>query len=186
MLAKLSKRWWWILVVWVISILTVTVVNYNTKPLYTGRTTVIESFDGTQNTYKSRLVKASKMALSKEVITDCSKKLHDLGNTISPDALLKSVNVCRIKNTNILAIEVTLPDPQEAKEATDVLANRLKKAYFETYLTSLKSIDPTEVTPVNQHQSQKLMLTPLLSLLLGIILVICIPARNKPGWENRS
>jgi capsular exopolysaccharide synthesis family protein len=60
---------------------------------------------------------------------NAANTLNDLNLRYSPEEILKSTKVSPVKDTNIIAIEVTLPDPQEAKIAADVVASALKNVY---------------------------------------------------------
>jgi uncharacterized protein involved in exopolysaccharide biosynthesis len=137
MLAKIGKRWWLPFVcafaVAFLGFLSAAYVNYNSEPMYVGRTTVMESFgspmEGQPDHYKMRLGDLGNLATSQAVLSNTAQTLSDLGMKFTPQQVLSGTSIMPVKDTNILAIEVTLPDAKEAKVAADVIAAEFKKVY---------------------------------------------------------
>lgn len=137
MLSRIAARWWLTLVcafpVAFLGLLSAAYVNHNTEPMYAGRTTVMESVgppvQGQSDYYKMRLANLGNLATSQRVLSNAANTLSELGMKYSPRQILMSTSVTPVRDTNTLAIEVTLPDAQEAKISADVIAAELKKAY---------------------------------------------------------
>ena len=141
----IRKRRWLIVLGMVICVGTVAAYNLTAVPLYVGRTTLMEakgmSKEGVsvfpdmslygQMDVQLRLSNLGSIATSNKVIRDAIETLRDLDSKYSDEELLAAVRVEPVKDTNILAIEVTLPDPVEAKKAADVMASCFKNAYNE-------------------------------------------------------
>lgn len=113
--------------------------------MYTGRTTLMEvlgmSKEGVSPfpemrspmllDVQLRLSNLASLATSNKVMQDAIMTLRDLGSVYTNEELLAATKVEPVRDTNILAIEVTLPDPVEAKKAADVIASAFKNAYKE-------------------------------------------------------
>jgi len=111
--------------------------------MWTGRTTLVESENLTRETIplypqmvyggvndiQLRLSNLGTIAVSNTVMQNAANTLNDLNLKYSPEEILQSTKVSPVKDTNIIAIEVTLPDPEEAKIAADVVASALKNVY---------------------------------------------------------
>lgn len=117
--------------------------NYRTKPLFTGRTTLMEktgmSKEGvplyqeqyTQLDLQLRLSNLGTIATSQKVLQNAAETLGDLNIQTTPLEILQATKVQPVRDTNILAVEVTLQNPEEAKVAADVLSAEFKKVYAE-------------------------------------------------------
>lgn len=139
----IRKRRWLIILGMVICVGAVAIHNMTTQPLYTGRTTVMESKGMAQEgvpiypepymqlDVQLRLSNLANIATSQRVLNNASVTLDDLGLKISASEILAHTSVEPVRDTNILAIEVTLPDPIEAKTAADVISSEFKRAYAE-------------------------------------------------------
>jgi len=139
----IRRRRWLIILGMVICVGAVQLHNYRTVPMWTGRTTLVESENLTRETIplypqmvyggvndiQLRLSNLDTIAVSNTVMQNAANTLNDLNLRYSPDEILQSTKVSPVKDTNIIAIEVTLPDPQEAKIAADVVASALKNVY---------------------------------------------------------
>lgn len=137
----IRKRRWLIILGMVVCVGAVAVNNMITEPLFTGRTTVMESKDMSQSNVplypeqylqqdiQLRLSNLGNLATSQRVLESAAKTLDDLSMKFSPDEILAHTKVQPVKDTNILAVEVTLPNPNEAKIAADVVAAELKRIY---------------------------------------------------------
>jgi polysaccharide biosynthesis transport protein len=123
--------------------ISVGIANNFTKPLYIGRTTVMERQQGPEQgvpVYREyvpmtnlevHLSNLGNIATSQEVMRRSAESLLTLGITVDPRSLLRTVSVRPVQNTQILAIEVTSPDVIEAKAAADVIAYEFKRFYTE-------------------------------------------------------
>lgn len=139
----IRRRRWLIIFGTLVAVLTVASWNYNSEALYVGRTTLMESKSIQQMgvpLYQSQLMSTTpdiqlqlsnlgNIATSQKVLMNAAQTLSDLGMRFQPDQILGATNVAPVRDTNILAIEVTLPDAKEAKVAADVIASEFKKVY---------------------------------------------------------
>lgn len=125
--------WWMMVITWIICVSAVLVWSSHTVPLYTGRTTIALMTPPSEHLSKSemqsKLSAVEDIARSTEVLQATSSALSKLGVKVSLDDLRRSLNVDHIKDTSILAIEVTFGDPEQAKVMTDVVAAEMKKRY---------------------------------------------------------
>ena len=82
------------------------------------------------------------IATSERVLSNAVSTLSDLGVHETPEQILAATSVQPVKDTNILAVEVTLPArdmseeakrsaQEDAKVAADVVAAEFKRAYAE-------------------------------------------------------
>ena len=196
MLARIGARWWLILVcafpAAFAGVFLAAFTSYNTEPLYIGRTVLAESLGppvpGQPAYYNMRLGNLGNLASSQAVLSNAAQTLNDLGLKFTPEQILSSTSIMPVKDTSFLAIEVTLPDPREAKVAADVIAAELKKEYLRRNALKsgemgLKTIDPVYVRPVDQHKALKLGLGLiggfLLGAVLGLILAAALPCRAR-------
>lgn len=69
------------------------------------------------------------IATSQTVLENAAQALWDLGLKFTPQQILSATSVTPVRDTNFLAIEVTLTDPNDAKVAADVIATEFKKVY---------------------------------------------------------
>lgn len=69
------------------------------------------------------------LATSQRVMQNAAQTLSDLGLNYDARRILSATSVTPVRDTNILAIEVTLPDAEAAKVAADVVAAEFKKVY---------------------------------------------------------
>ena len=139
----IRRRRWLIILGMLVCVGAVEVNNLLTLPLYRAHTTVMESGGMTQEgiplypepymqlDLQLRLSNLSNIATSQRVLKDAAATLSDLGLKFTADEILSRTSVQPVKDTNILAIEVTLPDGREAKVAADVMADEFKKIYGE-------------------------------------------------------
>ncbi len=137
----IRRRRWLILIGMAICVGVVAFYNYTTVQLYTGRTTVMEpsgmSMDQiplypeqfAQLDMNLRLSNLGSIASSQRVMQNASLTLADLGMKFTPGEILSHTNVSPVRDTSQLAIEVTLPEQNEAKIAADVIAAEFKKVY---------------------------------------------------------
>lgn len=107
-----------------------------------GRTTVMESqgmsSEGTpiyaeqqmmMMDVQLKLSNLGNIATSQRVLSNAAETLKDMNLSYTPEQILSRTSVQPVKDTNILAIEVTMENPQEAKVAADVIANEFKNVY---------------------------------------------------------
>ena len=139
----IRRRRWLIILGMLVCVGAVEVNNLLTVPLYRAHTTVMESGGMTQEgiplypepymqlDLQLRLSNLSNIATSQRVLKDAAATLSDLGLKFTADEILRRTSVQPVRDTNILAIEVTLPDGREAKVAADVMADEFKKIYGE-------------------------------------------------------
>ena len=139
----IRKRRWLIILGMVLCVGAVAMSNLNEKPMFTGRTTLMEakgmSDKGVslfQEPYmpldtQLRLSNLGQLATSQRVLSNARDTLRELGLTFPADQIGQVMSVQPVKDTNILAIEVTLPDAEEAKVAADVVASEFRKVYAE-------------------------------------------------------
>ena len=137
------RRRWLIILGMLVCVGAVAVSNYLTVPLYRAHTTVMESGGMTQQgiplypepymqlDLQLRLSNLSNIATSQRVLTSAAATLSDLGLKFTAKDILGRTSVRPEGDTNILAVEVTLPDGREAKVAADVIAGEFKKVYGE-------------------------------------------------------
>ncbi|MCL5105093.1 MAG: hypothetical protein M1133_13395, partial [Armatimonadetes bacterium] len=146
----IRRRRWLIILGMVICVGAVQINNMRSVLQYTGRTTLMESKgmsdQGTpiyQEQYmpldvQLRLSNLGSIATSQKVLMNSAETLRDLNLTLTPEEILQRTNVEPVKDTNILAVEVTLPNPDEAKVAADVIAAEFKKVYGELNNASVR------------------------------------------------
>ena len=107
------------------------------QQMYVGRTTLMvksmmmpvgrtkTQSTALQNRQMNTLVN---LAMSERVISDAVQTMSSIGLKHSPGEMLGATTVAPIKNTYIIAVEVTLPDPKDAKVAADIVGAEIKKA----------------------------------------------------------
>lgn len=107
-----------------------------TQQMYVGRTTLADRSTligsagrNPSQTIEQRLDVLGNIATSQRVLSNTAATLSDLGMKSTPVEILSATAVIPVRNTGILAIEVTLPNAPEAKVAADVLAAEFKKVY---------------------------------------------------------
>lgn len=139
----IRKRRWLIILGMLICVGAVEINNLRMEPEYTGRTTLMEpmgmSREGVplypqqnmQLDMQLRLSNLGNIARSQRVIVPAVDTLADLGMEFSPDRILQNTSIQPVRDTNILAVEVTLPNPYDAKNAADVIAAEFKRVYGE-------------------------------------------------------
>lgn len=139
----IRRRRWLIILGTLAAVLAVASWNYDSEPTFTGRTTLVESKSiqqagvplfqsemmGTAVDLQLQLSNLGNIATSQRVLTNAAQTLQDLGMKFSPEQVLNATAIVPVRDTNILAIDVTLPDAQEAKVAADVVAAEFKKVY---------------------------------------------------------
>ena len=139
----IRRRRWLIILGTLAAVLAVAFWNYNSEPIYTGRTTVMESKSiqqvgiplfqsqmmGNATDLQLQLSNLGNLATSQRVLSNAAQTLSDLGMKFTPAQVLSATSVTPVRDTNILAIEVTLPDAESAKVAADVIAAEFKKVY---------------------------------------------------------
>lgn len=147
----IRKRRWLIILGTLAAVLSVAYWNNNAEPMYVGRTTVMESKNIQQigvPLFQSQLMggvmdvqlqlsNLGNLATSQRVLTNAANTLSELGMKHTPEQILAATSVAPVRDTNILAIEVTLPDKQEAKVAADVIAAEFKKVYADINTASV-------------------------------------------------
>ncbi len=69
------------------------------------------------------------LATSQTVMQSAYQSLWELGLKFSPEQILKATSVTPVRDTTYLAIEVTLPDRDDAKTAADAVAAAFKNVY---------------------------------------------------------
>lgn len=199
MLKRIAARWWLplicVLVVTFLAVVSVSYINYTTQPMFVGRTTVMElpearTKDQTRN-LETSMGNLANLARSQRVLSNAASTLNDLGMKYSPEQILGATSIEPVKDTSILAIEVTLPDAKEAKVAADVITAAFKQEYARFYKKqpgrgdelTLKTLDPAFVHQVDRHPGLKiltaLVLGPFTGAILGLILAAAIPIKNK-------
>ncbi len=99
------------------------------------------------------------IATSQRVMSNAAQKLWELGLKFSPKDILAATSVTPVRDTNYLAIEVTLPDSNDAKVAADVIAAEFKKVYADLNSASVTQSrrfieDQIAVTRANMIKSQ--------------------------------
>lgn len=143
---RIIRRRRWLIILGMVVCVGVVAAHIVFSPqLYTGRTTLMESIGMSKEgvspfpemrtpmllDVQLRLSNLASLATSNKVMQDAIMTLRDLGSVYSDQELLAATKVEPVRDTNILAIEVTLPDPVEAKKAADVIASAFKNAYKE-------------------------------------------------------
>lgn len=149
----IRRRRWLIILGMLICVGLVALLNQLEPPLYKGRTTLVETnassrdvllystdayFSRTQQDVQLRLSNLGTIATSRSVMEDAARTLADLGCKYTWSEIQGNLKVAPVRDTNILAIEVTLEDPAEAKQAADVVASALKRAYDELNNTAVR------------------------------------------------
>lgn len=140
----LRRRRWLILLCMVVCITAVYVQSkYLTPDMYTGRTRVMERQPNqvgvpvynesimATSSVEVHLADLAHIATSMSVINRAVQSLEDLGISVKPDQLIETLQVQPVADTQILQIEVTSPDPDEAKSAADVVAAEFRTFYRE-------------------------------------------------------
>lgn len=113
--------------------------------MYVARTTIMESaylacgpIQQTLEMQERRLSELGTLLTSQRVLSNAANTMADLGLK-QPAQVLSAVTITPVRDTNILAIEVTLPDPREAKVAADVVAAEFKKVYSDMHTAPLSN-----------------------------------------------
>lgn len=155
----IRRRRWLILLGMAVCVGLVAYSNMKSVPEYKARTTIVESKGMTEEGVQMfaeryvqtddttlRLSNLVSIASSQTVVQRAVDSLRDLNIDMKPEEILSHITVSPEKDTNIIAIEVTLPsvpNPMESKEdagirtrteakvAADVIAASLKKRYAE-------------------------------------------------------
>jgi len=137
----IRKRRWLIILGMIICVGAVGLSNLRTPELFTGRTTLMESKGMSregiplfQEQYvqldlQLRLSNLGNIATSQRVMSNAAQTLQDIGFTLPAGEILRKTKVQPVRDTNILAVEVTLDNPKDAKIAADVVAAEFKKVY---------------------------------------------------------
>lgn len=146
----IRRRRWLILLGMALCVGVVAYYNWKTVPLWTGRTTVIEQEGMSSRAIplyperylqlepQARLSNLSGIASSQRVLQSARMTLEDLDLKLTADEILGRTNISPQRDTNILQIEVTLPNPEDAKIAADVIAAEFKKVYGEINNSALR------------------------------------------------
>lgn len=148
-------------------------VTHRTQ-LYTGRTTLMVA--GNKQNKINDLIQ---LARSNRVLANANQTLMDLGPKSDINDIYSHLIVEQVKDTNIIAIEVTLLDPNDAKMTADVVANEVRKSSKEMFTDKdakktgnndylVKTIDPAYVFPVNSRANIRLLITLLITSLVVI------------------
>jgi capsular polysaccharide biosynthesis protein len=190
---KIKSRWWMLLVGFVIGTAVPAWVNMSTVPLYVGRTTMMaaatRSGAGSHDVQRC-LANLQAIAASQRVMQKAALTLQDLGMSSSPAEILSHTSIWPVRDSDILAIEVTLPDQVDAKVAADVVAACVKKAYMELSSHTgprvtggqteleIKTVDPAYIFPLDQHRLRKLRSGMVLGFLAGLLLAASLPLRE--------
>ncbi|MBP5093458.1 MAG: polysaccharide biosynthesis tyrosine autokinase [Abditibacteriota bacterium] len=141
---KIIKRRWWLVVLGMI--VCVSIVGYKlwTAPtFYVGRTTIQEALGSahigvpiyqsqlmqTQMDLQQRLSNLSNLATSREVMTHALDLIKIEG--LDVEKISSHTKVSAVKDTNIIAIEVTLENSDQAKVAAGAIAEAFKEYYGE-------------------------------------------------------
>lgn len=184
MLAKTGKLWWLVIVLAFLAgacayplVAGLGSIRFDRTPMYVGRTTLMES--GQRGNYERQMAELGNVATSQAVLSNAAQTLLGLGVKSTPQEVLTHTTVTPVRDTNILAIEVTLPDAMEAKVATDVIAAETKKEYARRYgkpddgASGLRTIDPAFVHQLERGNPARLVLallfTPLAGPIIGVI-----------------
>lgn len=147
----IRRRRWLIILGTLTAVLAVAYWNFKAEPLWTGRTTLMESKSIQQTgvpLFNSEMMSGpvdvqlelsnlGNLATSQRVMSSAANTLADLGMNHSPREILSATSVSPVRDTNVLAIEVTLPDAKEAKVAADVIAAEFKKVYADINTASV-------------------------------------------------
>lgn len=177
MLIKIGNRWWLILLITFATafagIVAASIINFTRQPLYIGRTTIMTPHGDTAG--------FARLATGRQVLSNSSKTLADRGIRMSPKQILSAMAIVPVKDTYIIAIEVTLPDPKQAKETADVIAAELQRDYAQLHppkpgQRSMNTIDPAYVHKIDSHQGLVLLLGLFAGLFTGTLLGIIIAA----------
>jgi capsular polysaccharide biosynthesis protein len=97
---------------------------------------------------------------------------YGIGN---PSEVLSSLRVTPVKDTYIVAIEVTSGDAREAKAAADIVGSVLKAKCSSSGSggSQLRTIDPAFVRPVQKHTVLRstfaLLVSPSIRTAVGVI-----------------
>ncbi len=129
---------------------TVAYLNSRTPQAYVGHVELMESQGMSregiplypeqllQMDVQLRLSNLGRIATSQPVLRNALVTMRDFGVIIDGDYLVKHTTVEPVKDTNILAIEVSLPDGRNAKTAADVIALEFTKVYSELNNAALR------------------------------------------------
>ena len=128
--------------------------------MYVGRTTVMErsilaggrTRKQTPAMQKRRLDTLVELATSQKVLSNAAETLSSLGLRHSPPEILAATTVEPVTGTNIIAIEVTLPDAKDAKIAADVVAAEFKKAFGDQCISA--SVDRRQSLQMKAHSAE--------------------------------
>lgn len=162
----IRRRRWLILLGMLICVGAVIISNMRAVPEFMARTTLMESkgmseagVDPFPEQYmmqmdaQLRLSNLVNIATSRRVLVNTYQALHDYGLSYDPDEILQHLNVQPEKDTNILAIEVTLPakkligeseedaearTKQESIQVASVVAAQFKKVYGDINNSAVK------------------------------------------------
>ncbi|MBI2841778.1 MAG: polysaccharide biosynthesis tyrosine autokinase [Armatimonadetes bacterium] len=139
---RILRRRRWLIVFCVAVCVGVVGIHASLSPkLYTGRATVMERQPTERGVpvYGDRyvvqpnvdihLADLANIATSNSVILRSRDTLGQLGIAIDPRQLMNTLKIQPLYDTQILAIEVTSQDPDEAKSAADVVSGEFRRFY---------------------------------------------------------
>lgn len=139
----LRRRRWLILFCVVACVLPVFIyTRFLTPVMYTGRTRVMERKPTERGVtvyaqpylpqeIQMHLADLANIATSNSVISRSVETLGQLGIALDPLRLIRTLKVEPVTDTQILQVEITSEDPDEAKSAADVVAAEFQRFYRE-------------------------------------------------------
>lgn len=137
----LRRRKWLIVIGMLVCILSVFVHNLTTPPQYVGRVRVMErqpaqrgvpvygDYYGGGSSLETHLNDLAVIATSDKIFTQAASTLTLLNITLDPQALLRTVKVEVVPQSEVLEIKVISSNRDEAKAAADVIAREFKDVY---------------------------------------------------------
>ena len=139
----IRRRRWLIILGTLAAVLAVWSWNISSEKLYVARTVLAEPTPAqgmgvpifqsqlmtTTVDVQLQLSNLGNIATSQTVMQRAYEALLDLGLKFTPEQILRATSVTPVRDTSFLAIEVTLPDPKDAKVAADCVAAAFKNVY---------------------------------------------------------
>jgi hypothetical protein len=138
--------------------------------------------------FEHEVSRVARLARSPKVMVSAGKRLAYNSMWFSPKELLSTLSVEPIEKSSRLALQVASPSPGEAKDAVEVVAAELRKAYHDhprleagemNPWPSLGILEPAYVYPLDQHKAERVVyaavLSTVLSILAGLVISWLLP-----------
>lgn len=184
-LFKLILRKWWILIICMIVICSVTFIwtNYYTVPVYLSSTTLYVGKNiGSEGIQSSDLNLGSNLILDYRELAKsklvANEVINDMGLVnINAVSLAKRIEVIQINESRVIKISVKDSDPQIAMELTNKVAEVFQKKIIQIMqVENVQIIDKAELelSPISPNKNLNYMIGIILGFVIGIVTILLI------------